>query len=368
MSSVSTWVSDVSVAASTSGETPALHVDYFDGLSARAHPAQLSVVGRGAERQLRITWDDGFRDVAWRDVQWPERQRHGPRIAHLAEGGELHSQDHAAWDAFARHAGVGESWVVRAQQNWRSTLAALGVLTGLLVLGYLWGLPWAAKGLVAATPTSVDQKLGELALAGISDRWLQPSALPPADQERLRSKFKQIVQRGFPDGNAPAYELRFHKSSIGPNAFALPGGTVVLTDELVTLVDNRDEVVLGVLAHELGHVQHRHGMRTLVQFTALSTVTSIALGDFSGVLAGAPALLGQMSYSRTFEREADAESVRLLLASGLSPEVMVVFFENVARWRKNKPAEAGFDPGIALSSHPADEERIAFFRNAARAP
>jgi Zn-dependent protease with chaperone function len=354
------------------GADAGLAVDYFDGLSARPRPARLSWWGTDRDRRLRIHLLDrdgpASVDVPWNEVQWPERQRHGPRIAHLAPGGELHCHDHRAWDAFTREAGVEPSWVVRAQQNWPSTAAALAVLLGLLTAGYLWGLPRAAQSLVAITPPTVDQRVGELALASVADRWLKPSELPTADQARLREKFKDLVARSFASGTAPAYDLRFHKSSIGPNAFALPGGMIVLTDELVKLVDGRDDVVLGVLAHELGHVRHRHGMRTLVQFTVLGAVTSIALGDFSTVLAGAPALVGQMAYSRDFERQADAESARMLRAAGLSPEAMVVFFEKVAQWHKDKPAQSGFDPGIAFSSHPADADRIAFFREAAKAP
>jgi predicted Zn-dependent protease len=87
------------------------------------------------------------------------------------------------------------------------------------------------------------------------------------------------------------------------------------------------------------------------------------------VLAGVPALLGQMAYSRDAEREADAESVRLLRAAGLSPAVMVEFFERMQAWRDSDAGRklgADIDVGIAFSSHPADAERIAFFRDAAR--
>ena len=94
----------------------------------------------------------------------------------------------------------------------------------------------------------------------------------------------------------------------------------------------------------------------------------IALGDFSTVLAGAPALLGQLAYSRDAEREADGESLHLLRANGIPPSVMVVFFEQARAWRDSEAGRkkgADFDPGIALASHPADDERIAFFRDAA---
>lgn len=355
-------------------------VEYFDGRSARPHPVRLHVQGA----QLHIRGEGIACTVPIAAVQWPERQRHAPRVAHLPDGASLHATDTELFDAFLGGAGVGESMVVRAQQSWRATAVAVLVLLVLAAAGYLWGLPLAARSALALVPVSVDRSLGEAALDGGLGRWLQPSTLPPQRQQQLREAFARAVERAYPAGERPVYEVRFHASRIGPNAFALPGGIIVLTDELVQLVDGRDDVVLGVLAHELGHVRHRHGMRALVQVALLGTVTSIAFGDFSTLLAGAPALLGQMAYSRDFEREADAESVHVLRAAGHSPEVMVVFFERARQWssrpadrrpgegREETPREGGthrapvFDLPIALASHPADAERIRFFRDAAR--
>jgi predicted Zn-dependent protease len=140
----------------------------------------------------------------------------------------------------------------------------------------------------------------------------------------------------------------------------------VLTDELVALVDGDEAVILGVLGHELGHVRHRHGLRMLVQATALGVVTSVVVGDFSSLLAGVPLVLGQAGYARDAEREADADSVQLMKAAGISPDAMVRFFEKIADERRKR--SDGADPGwlgIAIASHPADEDRIRYFREAA---
>lgn len=345
-------------------------VEYFDGRSSRPRAARLSA--RGRTLQIESTAGEVLRELPFAELQWPERQRHGARVAHLGPGGvdgALHCKDSAAWDAFARAVGAHESWVVRAQQNWRATLAMVAALLLLALAGYLWGLPLAARGMLNFVPPSLDRAVGQLALQNIDGRWLQPSQAKAADHQRLRDAFARLVERSHPGAERPAYELRFHKSKIGPNAFALPGGTIVVTDELLELLAGHDDAVLGVLAHELGHVQHRHGMRVLVQFTLLSSATSIAFGDFSGLLVGVPAWLGQMAYSRDFEREADARSVQLLRAAGLSPAAMVVFFDRIGQWKRSDEGRrtgAGLDLGIAFSSHPADEERIAFFRDAAR--
>lgn len=347
-----------------------VHADYFDGRQARAQPVHIAMVDGGLE-----LFDDlgkVLRRIARHDIQWPERQRHGPRVAHFHSGGMVHCNDHAAWDAMSQASGHRESIVVRMQQNWRATAAACLVLIALAAATYLWGLPWASRGLVRLTPISIDREIGKVVLSSIESRWLKPSALPAAEQQRLRQAFARAVDKAYAGAERPAYDLRFHQSTIGPNAFALPGGTIILTDELVKLVDAREDVLLGVLGHELGHVRLRHGMRMLVQFTILNTATGIALGDFSSVAAAAPAVLAQRAYSRDHERESDEASLDVLRAAGHSPEAMVLLFEKLNGFResrnKGEKKARPFDLGIALSSHPADAERIRFFREAAAHP
>ncbi len=342
---------------------------YFDGRSARGHAVRLALHG-GELQALPLPGEAGtlpegqapVRRWPLAQVQWPERTRHGQRTLHLADGSSLQVADTAAFDAWRAAHGPREGWVVRAQQNWRATLLALALLVVVAAAGYRWGVPTLARGLVALVPAAADQAVGDQALQSVQGRWLTPTQLPAARQQALRSAFAQMVGEAWPRGDAPAYTLHFHAATdkLGPNAFALPGGAIVITDQLVALLQGHDDTLLGVLAHELGHVQQRHGMQALAQFALLSTATGIALGDFSGMLAVLPAWMGQMGYSRDAEREADAVAVRMLQASGRSPAAMVVLFERLAQ---RPGAEAG--PPIALASHPADAERIRYFREAA---
>jgi Zn-dependent protease with chaperone function len=118
-------------------------------------------------------------------------------------------------------------------------------------------------------------------------------------------------------------------------------------------------------------------------------VASAVLGDFSALLTTVPAWLGQAAYARDAEREADAESARFLANAGISPAVMVSFFERIAaaaaerRTRRPDGAASGAQPapetagtperkprepswlGIAIASHPADAERVRYFQDEA---
>lgn len=367
---------------------PSIAASYFDGTSARARAVMLRLEGDA----LLISGEGIERRVALRQVQWPERTRHGMRVAHFTGGGSVQCADAAAWDDWSRGSGRRESLVVTAQQSWRWVLASALALVLLIVAIQQWGVPVAARAVVAVTPPSVDSSLGETSLSVIDEHLMRPSRLPAAEQARLREALAKAVA-ALPPGSVPQWQLVFRRSRIGPNAFALPGGTLVMTDELVELVGRDDKVITAVLAHELGHVRHRHGLRMLVQATALGGLAALVVGDFSTVLAGVPVLMGQASYSRDAEREADQEAVRILKAAGISPDVMVTLFEQIAAYRRKtgepgqasgnapekkpeqtgKTAEDGKAPsadswlGIAFASHPADAERVQFFKDAAAA-
>jgi len=345
-----------------------LQAEYFDGRSARPTPVTLCLMGD----LLLIDGVGVSRREPVARVQWPERTRHGTRITHFADGASVQCTEAEAWDRWMRAGGQRDSAVVAAQQSWRAVLVGVLLLVATLGAIYQWGIPVAARGVVALVPASVDEAIGREALQSIDGRLMRASRLPEARQAQIRRAFERTLAT-LPPGSTPAYRLLFRSSRVGPNAFALPGGSIVMTDELVALVDADEQVLIGVLAHELGHVRQRHGMRSLVQVAALGAVASVVVGDFSTLLAGAPALLGQAGYSRDAEREADAETARILRAAGISPQVMVRFFERVAQWRAKEQARdkaAGDDAsdswlGIAIASHPADAQRIRFFQEAA---
>jgi Zn-dependent protease with chaperone function len=299
----------------------------------------------------------------------------------LKSGGTLSCRDARACDAWLRAAGRGDSPVVRAQQSWRWVLASVAGLVLLMTVFALWGVPWLGQAAVHAIPLRVDKEIGQAALATLDKHLTQPTALDALQQQRVREAFGRAVA-AQPAGSVAAHELRFRrgrgKDAIGPNAFALPGGTLVMTDALVELFDADPSVLTGVLAHELGHVQYRHGMRMVVQASLIGLLSSVVLGDFSSILAAAPVVLGQAGYSRDAEREADAHCASFLKAAGVSPAVMIGLFEklNAARSKGAKDAKDGKDRpvttddtapwlGIAFASHPEDQERIEFFRAAA---
>lgn len=134
------------------------------------------------------------------------------------------------------------------------------------------------------------------------------------------------------------------------NAFAMPGGFVVVNSGLIERADNAEEVA-GVLAHEVQHVERRHGLRGLVHAAGLGVGLRLVLGEAGGSLAASWAEnLESLRFSRTQEADADRAGVEALLKAGIDPQGMARFFRKLAKDGANVPA--------LLSSHPASEERF----------
>jgi Zn-dependent protease with chaperone function len=341
--------------------TEPLQSSFFDGRQPRPQAVTLSL----ADGLLHIVGDGWQRQVPLQQVRWPERQRHGARIAYLPDGATLQHANGAEWDDWARAQGLQEAPVVAWMQSWRKALTAGVALVVCCVAIWLWGVPAISHAALQVIPQRMDEVVGARALQSFDEGLLQPSKLDLPAQAAIRERFNTAMAQAYAKGTAPApaWQLHFRSAktaALGPNAFALPGGHIVLTDDMAQLLKDRPEALVGVLAHELGHVRHRHGMQMVVQASLLSGLSAVVLGDVSGVLATVPAVLAQSAYSRQAEREADMDAARLLKAAGIAPSVMVDMFERISAERARLHLD---DIPIALASHPANDERIAFFKN-----
>ena len=114
------------------------------------------------------------------------------------------------------------------------------------------------------------------------------------------------------------------------NAFALPGGTIVVFSGILEIIENEHELA-GLLAHEASHINHRHSLRTISQDLAVYVLLASLTGDiggFSSVLIENSNLISSLSNSRKFEKEADLEGIGLMMNAGLNPQGMVSLFKH----------------------------------------
>jgi predicted Zn-dependent protease len=142
------------------------------------------------------------------------------------------------------------------------------------------------------------------------------------------------------------------------NAFALPGGPVVITRGLLLQLDNESQLA-GVLAHELGHINARHHVKFLEKQLALSMLLQIGsllvpqdlTGEILLQLGQVSASLLTLKFSRDQEREADKYGFLYAFEAGYSPQGMIEVFEKFKKMEKKRPPEW-------LSTHPLPESRI----------
>jgi Zn-dependent protease with chaperone function len=229
----------------------------------------------------------------------------------------------------------------------------LAVLLVCAVALYHYGVPFAARTAAAQIPAGALDAVSRDAVAALDRGTFEPSRLPPEREDRLTRAFTALVGRQ----KGERYTLLFRRSpSLGPNAMALPSGTIVITDELVTLARD-DRELLGVLAHEAGHVEGRHGVRLILQNSALTLLAAWMVGDVTSLMTLAPTTLLQARYSRDFEREADAYAADLLRAHGISPGRLADLLERMEAGQPGSSSVVAY-----VSSHPATPERLAFLR------
>jgi len=318
---------------------------YFDGRTSRAHRVQLSVQDGTA-----LLEGEAERAVPLDALRVSERTSHAARKVTFPDGATFEPDDPQAFNQLLVQTGHQDSAVVNAQGSWRTVLGSLAAIVTVLTLAYIYALPVVADRVAQALPASAERQLGQGVLEMLDRHALEPSKLPVARQQRIAAAFASL---NAPHEGAPPYRLLFRKSRIGPNAFALPSGDIVMTDELVKLLPD-DGAVMGVLAHELGHLHERHMTRRLIQGSAVAAISALLFSDVSAVISGLPALALDLHYSREAETEADDYAADMLVQNGLSLSNLEAVFAALAKLDKS--------PTPYLSSHPVSEERLARIR------
>ncbi len=339
---------------------------YYDGRTARRHPVDLSI----EHGMLSVSGAGIRRREPLQQVRISERLGNSPRLLSFDDGAYCEVRDLAALELALYGEGHRPGLVDRLQRSWRIALASMLACIVIAAAAYRWGLPMAAEFAAWRLPSGVARQLSETTLAGLDRTLLQHSLLPDARKQQLSAGFAALH---VPDGGTEVAHIEFRSSpKIGPNAFALPDGRVVLLDQLVFLAGN-DQEIDGVLAHELGHVHYRHGLRMVLQGSAVALAMTAWFGDVSTLLATVPTALLQTRYSREFEAQADDYAARMMLANGIPPSRLADMLERLVAQRRTKDGKSGKSPATKpdqseepdyLSSHPATADRIRRLRAA----
>ena len=325
---------------------------FYDGTSATVHAATAAFEGD----ELVIQADG-------QTHRWPAR--------------ELSVDIHAGEARISRRRS--DARLVMPRSDWREVSAGQGALRrhtaaggrGLVIglvaaaaataLIVFVGVPMASGPLARATPIEYERQMGESYNAQIS------AIFPTCRNEAGQAVLQRLGDRIAAQADSP-FEIRVravHAPMV--NAFALPGGHVLITDQLIAEAESPDEVA-GVLAHEVAHVERRHVMQSVWRSLGAGMLLDLVVGGGTGAGQQAVLLAGQaseLSFGRAAETEADEVGRGFLHQARMSSRGMATFFERMSEHEIRTPDEVA-EVTEWWMTHPNTERRIQAARAAER--
>jgi Zn-dependent protease with chaperone function len=324
---------------------------YYDGLTANAQ----TVVATFANGELTLSNDEKvIRCTAVKDIQVSSSAKQTFAIVYFSDGASLQINDTGLIVAITPKS----SLPVLLSNSWRGASIAFIILAALVFAIYQWGIPLAADQAAKGMPNEWAEKIEETVMKDIDENMCKPSKLVNSRQIQLLRGFAELQKASAANIRAlPNARLIFRSCDlIGPNAFNIGRETIILTDEMVTFAGN-DEAIIGILAHELGHLQGDHVMRGILRYVGVGVVATALLGDVSGILAAAPTLVMRNQFTQVFEREADAHAIARLKAAKISAKPLAAVFQKLSK----RDGDGDGKRWEWLFSHPDSAERAKLF-------
>ena len=329
---------------------------YFDGKSSRPHVAQVWL----EPSQLRIDYQDPDQSVPARVYWQPHRIRQevfsGRHTTLLRYGDypgqtlEIISEEFNQLLAEQYHreplAKLQELLPVARVRLWFWTAAVVLLLAAIGF--YFWGLPFIADKVARAIPQSTEEYLGKQLYAQAMATAKENKQLSP----HVRGFYRQLQVNSTYNMQVTVIENET------PNAFALPGGYLVVHHSILKRMQQPEELA-ALLGHEAGHVQMRHTTRALFRSLSSYLFISLIFGDVSGittVVIQNADVLKRLEYNRRLESEADEFSFGMLRRSRINPQGLVLLFTHLKEEQGDDNNNSELEE--FLSTHPALDSRI----------
>ncbi len=324
--------------------------------------------GRAAQECTVLVFDKnlsmGFRDAdgSSRSVNWMIRDtqvhfdfpRQSSVLRNLKQPGELMIEGRGAADHIGElQAERHKPWYRKSSgKEWiRNSLLFLGI-AGLLVLLYLLIVPWLSQKLASKVSVKTEEQLGNAVYDAMG-----LSAQEDATASRLLNSFFRAME--IPT----AYNIRISVVNDNVvNAFALPGGRIVVYKALLQQISSYPELA-ALLSHEFTHVQNKHSTKSIFRRFGSKVFLGLLFGRFgsvTSVLVDHADNLKQLKYSRALEKEADTEGLAILVQRKIDPQGFTDLFTHLG-----EAAPGSVIPEF-LASHPDIRKRIAYIKEASK--
>lgn len=328
----------------------AIEAVYFDGETARDNKVVVSLETSGLHFSGNCvpaeTWNlSGLSAID------PPHMGQPLRLSHESQAGARLSIRN---DVFMQHLLIAAPHLKGGFHPKRALRLLLWIGGGLTILAGLiyLTLNFAPQRLAVLLPDAWSKRVGEQMEASLVQG---ARVCQTPDGDGAIAAMLANLAEGNPD--MPPLRVRVYDIPI-MNAFALPGGFVVLTRGLLREATEPSEVA-GVLAHEVGHVAYHHPEAQMIRIAGMQVLISVATGTSGGnnasSLAGLAAIL---KYTRDAEREADAYAVAMLSAAHVDPMALKHFFEKILKEEGKSSGSAFSNLGTVFSTHPVTTERI----------
>lgn len=322
---------------------------YFDGVTAADHAVTVRIEDSGlaisGPEVPPQTWR--FNDLAAVDPPHADRPF---RLTHMSRPGMRLVLTDAAFVAELLNKAPGLRGGFNPRRAGKVALWITGGLAILSLAAYLV-LQFAPQKLAFLLPDAWRDKIGAQIEASLT------GGAKPCETANGGAALSAMAAR-LADGNPgiPPVSVKVYNIPV-MNAFAMPGGRIIVTGELIKKAEAPEEVA-GVLAHELGHVVHRHSEAQIVRATGLRLLIAIATGGSSDTISSLAGLATILRYTRQAEAEADAFALKALENAAIDPLGLKHFLELVLKDEgKAWTGAFGKIEGV-LATHPGTAERI----------
>ncbi len=205
-------------------------------------------------------------------------------------------------------------------------------------------------------PISIDKELG----SRIAENFLSKETV--IKSKNAHTAVEKMAKKIIPKDSLYTYKVYILKKS-EVNAFALPDGHILIFSGLINQTRSPEQLA-GVLAHEIGHIESRHGIRQIIRVLGIGYLISSAVGagieglEVPETISEIANILIYYKYSREFEKEADLTSIKLLRNAGMNPGGIIQFLETMDKG-KHTPEFLNW-----INSHPDFNARVKYLKEA----
>jgi Zn-dependent protease with chaperone function len=361
---------------------------YFDGETSAKKDVSLIYTDTGVVSFNEIE----FGGINFTQIKISSRIGNTPRYINFPDGSLFETEDNDAIDEMVNTLSDDFLHGLAHKLESAKTFVLFTVVT-VIVFGWLfiqYGIPALSKQVAELLPDEASQYMGQGVLDVMDKSWFSESKLTEQKQNELQALFNGFLKNIEGSKN---YKLKFRAGGeIQANAFALPDGTIVFTDELINLAENNLEIG-SVMLHEIGHLKHRHSLRATIQQFSLAMFITVITGDVStssSIITAIPIMLVESGFSQGMETEADTYSLKYMLKHNINPAYFAIMMEKLeasympeyldciekenahvnkiqcitdaVKLNKKENGKASKGAMDYFSTHPASKERIDRFR------